>query len=705
MIRQDRSYRVSYISKEIIMLSLLLLIILFVLYSQLVGQAAYSYFPEILGKIKYKWPIGFFIILGLIQLVSFPLQVMHVSMQVVAICYSLIFLILSIFVFRYLYAAYCDKRLEIFKFKKEHLMDYFLIVLFISFNFIICFSTNSFNDMNADQSFYITLVENNVGAEQINGILPLSGQIGWLDSYYNFQAFYLFLTFLSMIFNLDAVLVMAWFVPVLLWLTVSMTFLNLIYYFNRSNKSWKTMFIFIILWSFVSLFDYFVRYNVYGNNIRLFVFAYLMMGYADYFKSPKLRTLILCGLLWASASSFQSTALFLGIMIMVAIGIYELFYHRKELILPLIFSAMPLLVYAAFFLSYRSTTLLGVIIGAAVFLLAILSCNQQTKSVLNRFFYSRFFRGILVLGVIGMTVLSMKMVPSLNEEISISPRYFIEFLFDKYAPRRNYITKKNWSMLLLALIRDGLFLLYLVAIVQFKKLNETLKFAFITQWIIILIFYNPLVSAFVSTYFTGSVYMRTGDIIMSLFLIAGILVYFVNHSKFREVVIVLVCLSAIQLATKTHQYLTHDFNQIGNTQTFNHLYRMDQDIIDTANYIEAFVEEHYSGERPKVLTTQLELNYFAHNYEMLYTVNEERRVFNDSYRQAKPELYLLRDGLRKSYELSEEQQQQFKETLEQLKPDIVVIPTIAAPWVHEIFDNVTYKINENDSCIVYQLLK
>lgn len=687
------------------MLSLLLLIILFVLYSQLVGQAAYSYFPEILGKIKYKWPIGFFIILGLIQLVSFPLQAMHVSMQVVGICYGFIFLILSIFVFRYLYAAYCDKRLEIFKFKKAHLMEYLLILLFIGFNFMICFSTNSFNDTNADQSFYITLVENNVGAEQINGILPLSGQIGWLDSYYNFQAFYLFLTFLSMIFNLDAVLVMAWFVPVLLWLTASMTFLNLIHYFNRSNKSWKTMFIFIILWSFVSLFDYFVRYNVYGNNIRLFVFAYLMMAYADYFKSPKLRTLILCGLLWASAISFQSTALFLGIMIMVAIGIYELFYHRKELILPLIFSSMPLLVYAAFFLSYRSTALLGVVIGGGVTLLAILSCNQQMKLVLNRLFYSRFFRGGIILGVIGMTLVSIKMVPSLNEDVSISPRYFIEFLFDKYAPRRSYITEKNWSMLSLALIRDSLFLLYLVALVQFKKLNETLKFTFITQWIIIFIFYNPLVSAFVSTYFTGSVYMRTGDIIMSLFLIAGLLVYFANHLRLRGIVIFLACLSTIQLTTKTHQYLTHDFNQIGNTQTFNHLYRMDQDIIDTANYIEAFVEEHYSGERPKVLTTQLELNYFAHNYEMLYTVNEERRVFNDSYRQAKPELYLLRDGLRKSYELSEEQQRQFKQILEQLKPDIIVVPAIAAPWIHEIFDNVTYKINENDSCIVYQLLK
>lgn len=104
-----------------------------------------------------------------------------------------------------------------------------------------------------------------------------------------------------------------------------------------------------------------------------------------------------------------------------------------------------------------------------------------------------------------------------------------------------------------------------------------------------------------------------------------------------------------------------------------------------------------------MLTTQLELNYFAHNYEMLYTVNEERRVFNEVYRQAKSELYLLRDGLRKSYEQSEEQQQQFKEMLEQLNPDIVVVPTIVAPWGNKLFNEVSLKINENTTYIVYQL--
>lgn len=199
--------------------------------------------------------------------------------------------------------------------------------------------------------------------------------------------------------------------------------------------------------------------------------------------------------------------------------------------------------------------------------------------------------------------------------------------------------------------------------------------------------------------------MRTGDIIMSLFLIAGLLVYFANYTKLRGVIIVIVCLAMIQLTAKTNQYLTHDFNQITNTQTFNHLYRMDQDIIDTASFIESYVAEHYNGERPKVLTTQLELNYFSHNYEMLYTVNEERRVFNDVYRQVKSDLYLLRDGLRKSYEQSEEQQRKFKQILEQLKPDIIVVPAIAAPWIHDLFNEVALKIDENSSYGVYQLIK
>ncbi len=78
------------------MLSLLLLSILFILLSQLVGHVATFYFSNALEKIKYKWPIGFFIILGLIQLVSFPLQYTYASMEAVSVVYTIVLVALFI---------------------------------------------------------------------------------------------------------------------------------------------------------------------------------------------------------------------------------------------------------------------------------------------------------------------------------------------------------------------------------------------------------------------------------------------------------------------------------------------------------------------------------------------------------------------------------------------------------------------------------
>ena len=259
-------------------------------------------------------------------------------------------------------------------------------------------------------------------------------------------------------------------------------------------------------------------------------------------------------------------------------------------------------------------------------------------------------------------------------------------------------------MLCLTILRDGIFLLYLGALLSFKKLNQTLKYTISIQLLTILIFYNPIVCAFVSTYFTGGVYMRTGDIVMSIFLVTSLLAYFANHPKFYKGIVILACLAIVQLTAQTYQYLTHDFNQIDQRQNFNHLYRMNQDVIDTANFIESYVERYYENERPKVLSTQLALNYFSHNYEMIYTVNQERRVLDDSYRQHMPQLYLLRDGLKKSYELSGDQQQQFKKALTEEQPDLIIVPQVAAPWVHELFNEIATKIDENESYLVYRLL-
>ena len=69
-----------------------------------------------------------------------------------------------------------------------------------------------------------------------------------------------------------------------------------------------------------------------------------------------------------------------------------------------------------------------------------------------------------------------------------------------------------------------------------------------------------------------------------------------------------------------------------------------------------FLEDHIEGgeiKRPLVLTAHMQLNYMAHNYEMLYTVNQDRHLYDESCKEA--DLYLLRDVLKKSYEIDEYQ--------------------------------------------------
>ena len=300
-------------------------------------------------------------------------------MKTVSIVYTIVLLVLTIGIIFTLYQMSHDQRKTIFKFKSECWLEYLLIGGFILFNFIICFSMNSFNDTNADQTFYITLVEKNIDAAHINEILPLSGMVGKLNPLYNYQSFYLFLSYVVSISHIDAVLVMAWFVPCLLWITVATTFLNLISYFNVPKKWWITMGAFVLLWVFTDLYDYFVRYNGYGNNIRLFVFCYLIIGYLEYFKNQQFKQLFMYSLLWLSACSLQSTSLFLGIMLMVAYGIYELFYHRQNLIYPLIMSAFPLMLYLGFFLAYRSSAVIGYFVFILMILLIVIACSEKMK--------------------------------------------------------------------------------------------------------------------------------------------------------------------------------------------------------------------------------------------------------------------------------------------------------------------------------------
>lgn len=687
------------------MFVLVLLIILFALFSQLVGHAVAFYFPDALTNIKYKWPIGFFVILGLIQLVSFPMQYVHCSMQTVSIVYTIVLLILIIAVGFTWAKMSCDQRQAIFKLKSEYWFDYLLIGGFILFNFILCFSTNSFNDTNADQSFYITLVENNMGAAQINMIAPLSGRIESLQSLYSYQGFYLFLTYLASSFQLDSLLIMGWFVPMLFWLTAATTFLNVSHYFNLSKKWWLSFSSFLLLWVIFDHFEYFVRYNVYGNNIRPLLFYYLMIFYYEYFKRPNTKSLILCTLIWLSAIALQSTVLFLGIILMVAYGLYEVFYYRKQLLIPLLFSAIPLMIYLSLFMKSRGSWLIGLGLFIILLICSLCQLSEKTKHGLNKFIYSKTIRVVVILGVFVMMGLSIWMTPHLSSSSSVSPEDLLHFFKDQYLLKADYFSSLyEWPLALMVMIRWGVIVLMIYTLFKWKSLNDLMKWLLVTQFIMIIVFYNPLVCGLISTALTGIVYTRIHEIVMSLVLIAAFISLGYNSKTMRFLVVLLSCLSMAYLGIKTIGYLKTEFNQIGELTTYNHLYRLEQEMIDVSNKLEATIEVEKQN-RPLVLTAHLQLNYLAHNYEMLYTVNQDRHLYDETAREKQSDLYLLRDVLKKSYEVGQDELQQFVHLVEEYGVGYIVTQQDISPFVVEVLSREYKVIYTNSAYRLYQVSK
>lgn len=688
------------------MILLSLFIVVFIVYSYLVSRILVRCFPQQLDKIKYKWPIGFFVILSLIQLVSFPLQYKHVSMSVVTVIYHFIFLVLTGLIVIELFITIRDQRKIIRRFDVSQLVELGLIGGFFVLNFLICYSTNSFNDTNADQSFYITLVENNLSAAQVNMTLPLSGAISPLESLYNFQGFYLFLTYLSSIFHIESILLMGWFVPSLLWLTASLSFFNVIHYFKLSHKWWLTAGTFVILWAFVDLFDYFVRYNCYGNNIRLFVFIYLMIFYFEYFKRSRVKTLILCALLWLSAISLQSTSLFLGIFLMVAYGLYDLFYSKKGILVPLIFSAVPLMLYATLFLGYRGSWTPGYLLFGMVFCLVGFSAFKRTREFLNQLLYNNGTRCVVILGVIAIILLSIWMTPRLNENISVSPSQFIKYLIEKYELKIDYFYQGgNYPMIFLIAVRRIILWLNLYLLLKFKQLNAKLKFIVGTQVIMLLVFYNPLIVGLISTAFTGIVYTRLGDIVLSIFAVTGFILYGIKDKYIKYLVYLLMGISVLFLGTKTRAYLKEPYNQIENRTTYNYLYRMDQSLIDIALALENYIDENITDERPKVFTTLHHLNYFNSLYEMIYTVEHNRRLDNQSYRERYADIYNIRDGIKLSYEVGEDLKEQFIPLINKYEIDFVITSTDIDGWLKQTLQSIGYCIFENADYYIYRIYK
>lgn len=625
-------------------MKLALVLILFLLYFSYIGSYICEVFNKYLYWNKIKFPIGFLTTVGLIQLISFPLAYLQVSMQFTSICYLIVigglFLVATIYFMRRILKK--DRCFQI-KNRKEILFLSGIILVFVFLHLGLTFITNSLNVASSDQSFYITWVENNVNAEHINMITPLTGEIGRLHLFYNFQGYYLFLTFIAQVFGIQSLLVSVWIAPIFLLAFIATSILNVCLYFNLKNKlAIISFFILAFIFNFWPI-ESLVKYNMCNGYLRGYFFIYIIIAYYELFRKNKI-SYIFINLVWLASVAVQSTSLFNGYLCISALVLYDIFIAKKNVIFELFKSSIGLHIYLFFFLRYsyhyKLSTLFFIVVLMGLVIDRISTIKNWCLSLIYHGNMKKFI--IIGYGVLNFIVLLTINYGYLSTPISSS--YFVEYInqfyFDNF-----YYTQVGFS-LLSTLLKFILLAVTILLMTKIVKLPDLLRFFVCYQVILFVFFYNPLTSPFISAFITGSVYFRLRDIVFCIPLIIVYFIYVKNNIRFGKLIIIGVTImsSALMLAN-IYDYLTFSYNHIPNPTMYNYFYRLPKDTVDVSLFLNEYVEQNYKPEncqlasteewmtdvetcRPKIYSTNRQINYFSNKYEMLYTIHEERNLKN-----------------------------------------------------------------------------
>ena len=613
-------------------MKLLLVIILFFGYFHYIGNYVYQVFNKYLYWNKFKFPIGFITTIGVIQLVSFPMTYLHVSMKVASLVY--LFILTTLFLLATIYFIWKrihHSSLSSEKNLKEHLFLGLIVIGFSGLHLGLTFFTNSLNVASSDQSFYITWIENNVNADQINMITPLTGVISPLHLFYNFQSYFVFLSFISQLFALPSILISVWAAPVILLTFIATSILNACSYFKIKQKG--LIFCFFVMafifnfWPIESL----AKYNMYIGHLRSYIFIFIIILYYELFNKNKL-SYVFTNLVWLAAIAVQSTTLFNGYLFIAALILYDLFIAKKKLIFELFKSSLGLHLYLFFFLRYSwhykisTAGLILVLIGILIDKIPVIR-----EKIISWIYHDNMKK--LVVWAYGALILLVLIITNygyINSPISSS--YFVEYLSDYYFNNTYY------SFMPFSLLNTTLKLIFLALniylITKVKTLKNPIKFFIQLQIIFFIFLYNPLVSPFISTFITGSVFFRLRDVIYFVPFTIVCLLYAMEYFQHGKKMIVGVTILCGLLGTiNVYEYLTFSYNKIADPINYEYTYRLPGDTVKVAQFLDEYITNQLPADdeeidRPLVYSMNRQINYFSHNYQMFYTIHEERNLKN-----------------------------------------------------------------------------
>lgn len=609
--------------------------------------------------IKYSLPIGFFLLLGITQITLY--YATSITYDGVVSTNILMYLIIVFLIIATISNIFNRKAFFKTKVDKKHLCI-LGIALFCTVICLIFFC--EMNSIPTDNYFYIGHIKENALSNYMNAYNPFDAfRDHYVLTIYRFQTYYHFIAGIFRMLNYNPYLFCIWVIPLYLVVVNCLTIINIIDYLKVKNKivSFLICIPFTFSWSFL-------QYSVNGNNFKIALFCYLYLFFIESAKTNKLFPKIILSLLVFAGLSLHSSFLFqaAAMLVVAALLIKKQYNHLDTVVL----CGIPLLLYIVQF--YEKVTVLHYEKYVALLLLIYL-----------------LIRKYKLIPIKGLVILLKSIIWG---AVLLIWGYGVASLFGGNSPLLTYESFFiQWSEYNIStkLINGLIFLLIIYYFICTKMKNSYSKF-FLYY---ILIFYNPISIAFVSTYLTSDVYFRLREPILQCPWALILLFSCISWTKLTTLLLSVLCLVKVGVDYPSIQIYQNPRDL---------LYRMPYDLVEIAsqiNYKLDYMDADFSMWRVRTISADTRLRLFTDECYYVYSFEDERE-FQSSVEVYDNSLWNVITVMRHSEDL-EEAVEMMEIATNVFYANLIIVDNKQSEIFYDKMDSICRVWAKNDSYRVY----
>lgn len=557
-------------------IKIILILIIMTLISFLLGS-------KVLRKLKFKnefyfaTPLGFYLFLACFQLLAYPVQYLHLPTWILGL--------IIIFLFGFI-LFFCRTEIKEFRnvpWKKLIIVLFLVIICTVMYVFssnleLVC-NNQSWALLSAQDDIYYYTRFISVNADitaRVNAIEPITGMSGIVPNLYAFTGILHLYSGLCMLFNLKAWTFVVWFNFIFLRFIAFLNIFNIVKIFNGSKRVRIIIAIAFIgaLFSgrgFINGFEpvYFRGYTGIG-----FILIYSILLY---FKTRNRNWLILYTMIMSGMLACQSTQMFLGVILLTSIAVYDSLINRCFDVKKISFIATPILIYVLAFISYEKefSFVLGI-----VFFFILINILYYWKKEIFVWQIVPVIGGITFLVMLIYGVFAQNPIYSLSQYQEVFGQYFnTDILSNSEAVSGSFDIIND-------LLQKGIWIVVIYFLFKWKQCSFEIKFCCVFFICIIIFFYNPLVMPFISTFMTDIVYGRIENVALSAVFYFTFLSYFDEKFHWLGKICLISSLSVLLVIVMEFSAYINHFSKYRESSVLK--YKMDQSVIEVSEYLDAY---------------------------------------------------------------------------------------------------------------------